>query len=84
MAVGPANSSQAQREGECEQREGHRLRADRALDARDLRRFAGDEHLAASGGITLSEFLHLLGEHGERRTGLQLQVRAVGALRGGR
>jgi hypothetical protein len=69
-----------QREGEREQREGHRLRADRALDGRDLRRLVGDEHLAAGGGVTLSEFLRLLGDPGERRTGLQPQVRAVEAV----
>ena len=53
------DEQRGERQREREQREGHRLRADRALDGRRLRRLVGDEDLAAGGGIALGELLRL-------------------------
>ena len=71
------DEQRGERQREREQREGHRLRADRALDGSRLRRLVGDEDLLAGRRVALRELLRGRGEGSDGGARLQLQVRAV-------
>jgi hypothetical protein len=71
------DEQRGERQREREQREGHRLRANRPLGGGRLRRLVGDEDLLAGPRVALRKLLRGRGEGRDGGARLQLHVRAV-------
>ena len=79
----PDDQQRGKREGQGEQGEGDRLRADRPLDGRFLHRLVGDEHLPAGRRVPRGELPRAVTQRGQRGARLELHVDTVIRLVGG-